>query len=138
MPLSRLQFLVLNNLADGAEPFSALYIGLLEDLDELVHFGDPENGETGIDDVAYALEDLAKAGLVEVDGGAGDVDGGRLADHYAELDEEIGPLLLQPAGSGPFQYSRGEWRFVLTPAGEREWNNPDYAEFYPDDQDDAA
>ncbi|MHC5020305.1 MAG: hypothetical protein ACYTGX_09385 [Planctomycetota bacterium] len=135
MPLTRLQFLVLNNLADGPEPFSALYIGLLEDLDELVHFGDPENGEVGIDDVAYALEDLAAAGLVELDGGAGAVDGGRLADHYGGLDEEIGPLLVGATG-GPFRYSQGEWRFAITPEGEREWNNPAYAEFYPDDDED--
>jgi len=138
MPLNRLQFLVLNNLADGPEPFSALYVGLLEDLDELHLFGDPEAGEVGIDDIAYALEDLAKAELIALDGGAGTVDGGRLADHYAQLDEEIGPLLVGANGSGPFRYSQGEWKFALTDAGEREWNNPDYAEFYPDDEDEAA
>lgn len=133
--LSRLQFLVVNNLADGPEPFSALYIGLLQDLDELVHLGDPDNGETGVDDIAYTLEELGKAGLIELEGGGGGtIDGARVADHYADLDEEIGPLLLA-AAQGPFKFSGGEWRFALTEAGEREWNNPDYAEYYPEDED---
>jgi hypothetical protein len=129
MSLSRLEFLVLNNLADDAEPFSMLYIDILGDL----RLRDTE-AETGFEDVAAAVAGLCELGLVRPVNGATD-DPDVIADHYVALDEELVEFLEDELITElEFQYSRGEWAYAMTPAGESEWQNPAYAQFYPDDE----
>lgn len=127
--LSRLEFLVLNNLADEPEPFSRLYVGLLDDLGHLDGSG---NGDIGLEDVAGALAALCARGLVAPLSGAGD-DAAAIAAHYAELDAELAALLADDAAPGlAYAYGGGEWRYRMTDRGETEWQRPEYAEFYPD------
>jgi len=132
MTLTQLEFLVLNNLADGPEPFSHLYVGLLDDLGELD--GDP-SGTVGIEDVAVALSALCVRGLA-VPVGAAEAEATAILGHYHGLDTELAELLADDddAPSLGFEYSAGEWRYQMTPDGETEWQRPEYAEFYPDDE----
>jgi len=128
--LSRLEFLLLNNLADEPEMFSRLYVGLLDDLGHLD--GNGHDGDTGVEDVAGALASLCARGLVTPLPGAA-ADAAAIAGHYADLDEELAALLADDAAPGlDYHYGRGEWRYRMTATGEAEWQRPEYAEFYPD------
>ena len=81
-----------------------------------------------------AVSGLCERGLVRPVNGATD-DPDVISDHYVALDEELVEFLEDDMVTElGFQYSRGEWTYTMTPAGESEWQNPAYAQFYPDDE----
>lgn len=139
MALSELEFLVLNTLADGPEPFSRVYVEVVQDQ---------RDGAPAIADLADALCALVDAGLARPEG-RGPCKAATLVQHYARLDEELLDFLGDPdadpeSGEGPddtadveaFRYSRPEWVFAMTEPGRTEWDRPEYARFYPDEPED--
>ena len=89
--LSRLDFLVLDALADGSEPFSMIY----QDVVSL----EPSARDVRI--IANSLIRLMSAGLIgsEPSGGAREPDADTLAEHYHDVDKELGQV------ERPFYYS---------------------------------
>lgn len=133
MSLSELEFLVLNNLADGPEPFSRLYVEVVQDLGDAA---------PGIPELAEAVCGLVDAGLARVEGHAS-CKAATLAQHYARLEEELLQFLGDPDADPAeaddavdptaFRYSRPEWVFDMTAPGRAEWDRPEYAHFWPDE-----
>ncbi len=122
--LTRLEFLVLNNLADEAEAFSMLFADTARDL----------GGEVDLGDVAAAATELVARGLARIVEGGEDVTAGELLDHYAGLEEELVAHLDSAPEGTPFEYSGGEVVYEITDRGRAEWERPEYEPFWPEDE----
>lgn len=116
--LSRLDFCVLDSLADGSEPFSMIY----QDLHLM--------GQPGwnLYEIARSVCRLLSLGMLELETADASTLGAQaLVEHYASLDKE-----LKEVGR-PFYYSQGEYFFQMTTAGRQEWDKDEYRPFYQQD-----
>ncbi|MCI0339703.1 MAG: MarR family transcriptional regulator [Planctomycetales bacterium] len=121
--LTRIEFLVLNNLADEPESFSMLFADTARDL----------GGEVDLGDVAAAASELVARGFARVLEGGEDVTAGELLEHYGNLEEELVAHLDSAPEGTPFEYSAGEVVYEMTDRGRAEWERPGYEAFWPED-----
>ena len=110
MSLTRMEFTILNALADGSEPFSMIYLDCIETMGE----------DIGVKRIVAGAVELAERGFVQSDNG-GRVVQADLIPHYDDLGKE-----LKRHGDGPFYYSKGELFVEMTSLGREEWDRYEY------------
>ncbi len=118
--LSKLEFCILNAVADGSEPFSMIY-------QDITSNGCPD---WDMEAIAHSVCYLVSLGLLELGEKEPETSGGFVLDpdtllnHYETLEKELEEV------ERPFYYSKGEYFFQMSSAGMIEWNKEEYLPFY--------
>jgi hypothetical protein len=101
--LTKVQFAILDAMADGSEPFSMIYADVQDKLGTV----------KCVKGIAEDVCSLVSRGLISVVD-AKDISAEALTSHYANLVQEL-------EKGRPFYYSKGEYFFELTGKGWNAW-----------------